>query len=86
MQVSLAWYLWRSCSRLALQTPCSSILVANEDELGASNTAVDSKKTSVVNVDVSKIGEVEHGTIDDASQKAVVNQIVNKLETPAPKK
>jgi len=62
------------------QTKKSSV-----DSRGAANTAVDPKKTSVVNVDVSKIDGVEHGTIDDASQNTVVKRVVNTLE-PAPKK
>lgn len=55
------------------------------DSRGAENTAVDPKRTSVLNVDVSNIDGIEHSTIDDASQDAVVKQIVNKLE-PSPKK
>jgi hypothetical protein len=48
------------------------------DSRGGANTAVDPKKTKIVNV--TDIDGVEHGTIDDLSQKTVVKSIVNELE------
>jgi hypothetical protein len=50
------------------------------DSRGGANTAVDPKKTKIVNVNMTDIDEVEHGTIDDLSQKTVVKSIVNELE------